>query len=795
MNIQHELDTSTCDNEAIHLLGKIQSDGYLFAFDKDLFTLSYVSSNIHEIIPADIALSKHLHLQTLFGGEAFQFVKKLSQEKFTNTLFPHQIIFQDQAYRCYFADGVEHIIAELEVHTSSEFDSVSLNNYHHIIENIRNAPTPEVLYATVVYALKKAFGFDRAMMYAFDEQNDGLVVAEEKERGLESFLGLKYPASDIPKQARRLYLSNLSRAINDLHDEGLEIRCLNPNYEGQTLDLSYAIFRSVSPIHIQYMQNMGVRASHAVSLVIDNKLWGMILLHHYQGSKRLNFAERLLAQTIGINTAQAIELLETKKQQKRTEEETSMLHKISARKHLEEITEVIIQNWDRLSAHFKVCGFSFLQDNKVKLSYGDAPAEDLVNALHHLTQEKASAGFPTSSRKIKEQFPEWTNKEIAGYLQIAIAANLGKYLYLWRKVKSQTVNWAGNPEKTMSLVETNNRLVLTPRSSFALWQENIKDESLPWQTQDLEFASKLSNVILDTEIRRLSEVLIKQQALKNEQNILEDLLKQKSEELYKLNLKLQEELQENKKYQHELELAKTAGEQLNKLKSNFIANMSHEIRTPINGIIGLARLLTDDPSNTEDVQTFSELILESADRLLATINRILSVSRIENNAVSLEFENTNIPSFLRTLLKPLSVLAKERGQNLVLNIHNEQLSLMIDKHYFGQIFTNLVSNAIKYTAEQGYIEINLKLMMENSQELLYLAVEDNGFGIEKSVIDKIFDPFFTEGEASRVPDNSSGLGLYLVKNYVQYLGGKIEVESQKGKGSKFWITIPILPNI
>jgi len=119
------------------------------------------------------------------------------------------------------------------------------------------------------------------------------------------------------------------------------------------------------------------------------------------------------------------------------------------------------------------------------------------------------------------------------------------------------------------------------------------------------------------------------------------------------------------------------------------------------------------------------------------------------------------------------------------------LIIITDKHYLGQIITNLVSNAIKYTQEKGLIEINLKEIFQDGKPMLYFSVEDNGIGMESEAVDKIFDPFFTEKEVTKVSDNSSGLGLYLVKNYLQYLKGHITVKSEKGKGSIFCVTIPI----
>lgn len=787
--MQSSLNISSCDTEPIHLLGKIQSHGCLLAFKKKTFLLTHASTNAHSFF-SDIPKLSFTHLQNIFGADFFKYVQDLCKKQFYNELYPHKVIVNNQSFRCYIADTEENIIVEIEEDINQgETEFVFINKFNEIASAIRNAPSFDVLSATVVHTMKQHFGFDRVMMYVFDELNDGLVVAEEKEFGLDSFLGLKYPAADIPKQARTLYLTNISRAVNDINDEGLAIDCFLP--EVHELDLSYSVFRSVSPIHIQYLQNMGVTATHAISLVIQNKLWGMILFHNYNSPKYLDFNNHLLAQILAMNTAQAIELLEIKNGKENSNQIDNILEKIKFSDLISGVSDLITHNWLLISKQFKSCGFSILEDNTVIYSYADTPNKELLAQLHsHITKD-GTKKKQQHSDKIKELLPFWKDDSIVGFLCLNIAYNLGKYIYIWRKAKIQTINWAGNPEKSMSVDETNNRVVLTPRSSFALWQQKVKDKSLPWLIQDLSFATTLNEAIINMEIKKNSELIIKNKELINKKSVLAVLLSQKTDELYKLNLQLQDELYDNQKYQRELEIAKKAGEQLNKMKSHFISNLSHEIRTPINGIIGLAQLIVQDHENAEEVQAFANLILDCSNRLSETVNRVLSVSRIENDAMPVQFENIEVIGFMKKLIKPLTILANQKAQNIIINSHSEELNMVSDKHYLGQIFTNLVSNAIKYTQEKGKIEINIKEVFQNNKSMFYFSVEDNGIGMERKVIDKIFDPFFTEKEVTKMSDNSVGLGLYLVKNYLQYLKGDITVKSEKGIGSLFYVTIPI----
>ena len=579
----------------------------------------------------------------------------------------------------------------------------------------------------------------------------------------------------------------MSRAINDINDQGLAIECYLP--EKKELDLSYAVFRSVSPVHIQYLQNMGVTATHAISLVIDKVLWGMIIFHHYSGPKYIDFDNRLLAQTLAVNVTQAVEIIRAHDEKKNTDAIEFVLKKITYSEYNSDIFRLLTDNWLLISKHLRLSGFSMMESKRVN-DYALELKPEVVFALHNTITSKQWKEPYFTCDKIKDVLPAWDDDTIAGFVCVKISSSLDQYIYFWRKAKAQTINWAGNPEKSMNVEEKNNRTILTPRSSFALWQQKVQDKSSPWLPEDLLLVKKLRETIINFEIKKTNEVILKNNRLINESAMLQGLLTQKTEELHRLNLQLQEELAENKKYQRELEVARLAGEHLNKLKSAIIANMSHELRTPLTGILGLAELIVQDPEHAEEVQQFAGLIVESSHRLLETINRVLSVSRIEHQAIILHYEQIEIVKFVKNVLEPLAVLARNKQQTLTLNVHNEELITVTDKYYLEQILTNLISNAIKYTPDKGAIEINVKNIIEHGAPVVHFSIEDNGLGIDNKLIDKIFDPFFTEKETTKVSDQSTGLGLYLVKNYLQYLNGHITVQSEQGKGSLFCVTIP-----
>jgi signal transduction histidine kinase len=216
------------------------------------------------------------------------------------------------------------------------------------------------------------------------------------------------------------------------------------------------------------------------------------------------------------------------------------------------------------------------------------------------------------------------------------------------------------------------------------------------------------------------------------------------------------------------------------------------MRTPLNGINGLSELIKMTVADPE-VQEYAEMQIKSTERLLQTINKILEMSKIESNTITHNFEKINVVESVSNSLKPLKILAFSKQQQFIVNFHqnSSDFNIITDPLIFDQILINIVSNAIKYTPEGGKIEVNLKLIDQGYKCFLMLSVEDSGEGISQENLDKIFEKFFTEKDTTKQKDNSSGIGLYIVKKYVEYLQGVIKVESKKNLGSLFTVKIPI----
>lgn len=233
--------------------------------------------------------------------------------------------------------------------------------------------------------------------------------------------------------------------------------------------------------------------------------------------------------------------------------------------------------------------------------------------------------------------------------------------------------------------------------------------------------------------------------------------------------------------------AKQQADEARRLKSNFLSNMSHEVRTPLNGILGsTANLILQNSHNKELVEQL-EIIMLSGERLLNTINNILNMSRLTANKMDVKLEKTNINDFISLILIPYKSLAIKKGLLLTLRQEKKPLMANIDKRYFELIVTNIVENAIKYS-DKGLIRITLK----SDHQYLYLSVQDDGIGISKEYLNRLFTPFEQESFGYDREFEGSGIGLTITKKLVDLLSGEIKIDSKKGEGTLVSVTLPLL---
>lgn len=354
------------------------------------------------------------------------------------------------------------------------------------------------LYDVAAQHVRRLTGFDRVMIYRFDAEYNGEVVAEARRADLEPFLGLHYPASDIPPQARAMYEKSWIRLISDVSYTPVPIVPTDVPLTGQPLDLTYATLRSVSPIHCEYLQNMGVRASMSISLLRDGRLWGMVACHHYSGPHAPSYGVRSAAEFLGV--ALSARLVAQVEEDLLTESRraSGVLARLVGASRDEDVrlTQALTRTGDLLAlvpADGVVVGAG---DDLVTRGHVPDPAAcralaawvgslgDRVLATDHLAAEPGAPDVPG----------------VAGVLAIALPDG-GAVLWLRDEVV-RTVDWGGDPTTKAMVVPHGEGARLGPRQSFDLWREQVRGRSLPWDDRHATSAADLRVHLVEALFRR-----------------------------------------------------------------------------------------------------------------------------------------------------------------------------------------------------------------------------------------------------------------------------------------------------
>ena len=760
------VDLTNCDREPIRIPGAVQPHGVMLVLDAER-RLGQVSRGIAEhlgVSPRD-AIGRTL-AEVIDKADAADVLAKLDD----GPLLIHPIYLRAirPAVGWKIFDAIAHrsgdyTVLELEPADPADKNAADLHRLTQTaVVELRRPGTLDELCDAIARHVRRLNGFDRVMVYRFDAEWNGQVIAEAKAANLEPFLGLHYPASDIPKQARELYTQNWLRFIADRdYTPSPLVPAELPG--GKPLDMSFSVLRSVSPIHLEYLRNMGVGASMSISLVEDGRLWGLIACHHYS-PRRVPFAVRtaceLLAQVMSLQVV-AREQSETAAGVKRSQASIDRL--VEQLDAGERFAESLTDNAVDLLGVVHAGGAAVVDDRHV-VRVGQTPGEARVlEIIDKLAADRD--GDIIATDHLAEKIGIHALDPVASGVLVVRPTRLGRRFVVWfRGEQVRTVHWAGDPAKSVHKGDTGDEPRLSPRGSFALWKQTVTGRSLPWTSGDLASAE---------ELRRAMQAKVLAH----------------TEDLARNNVTLRRSREESEQQLDSERAARSEAERLSKMKDEFVATLSHELRTPLTAIQGWAQLLRSTSPDGNSLEEGLEIIERNARAQGQMVEDLLDMSRITSGKLSLDVQPVQLPQVVEGAITAVKMAAEAKGIRLQKTI-DPMLGVNVtgDPHRLQQVLWNLLNNAIKFTPKGGRVGVVLKRVASHVE----LSVSDSGIGIPAEFLPYVFERFRQADGSHARKFGGLGLGLSIVRNLVELHGGTVRVDSPGDNlGTTFTVTLPV----
>ncbi len=498
------VDLTNCDREPIHVPGSIQPHGCLLACDAELATVRRHSGNAADMLGFAGQGLLGATVEAILGPKPVHDLRNalvISTSPARPGLLMSVTIASGRTFDVAVHAHAGNVIVELEPTGGDGRDA--LTPVRSLIARLRHLTSAADLLRQTPRFLRALLEYDRVMIYQFAHDSAGQVVAETKRQDLESFLGQYFPATDIPRQARDLYLKNTIRIISDSACPFVPIEPVL-DASGEPLDLSFAHLRSVSPVHCEYLRNMGVGASMSISVIVGGELWGLIACHHY-APRALTMPQRIAAEMFGeffsLHLQSVIQQVKLESATAARRALDSLLRDVA---HHDNIEALLREKLPSL-ASLMPCDGVGLWLNGVWGGHGVTPPQSAIPQLARFVGS-ASDGRVWATHELSAAAPEAASyrADVSGLLAVPLSQLPRDFLFFFRKEVVHTLEWGGNPNKTYQTGPLGDRL--TPRKSFAIWKETVQRQSKPWTVSDREIAEAARTALLEV-IMRQTELL------------------------------------------------------------------------------------------------------------------------------------------------------------------------------------------------------------------------------------------------------------------------------------------------
>ncbi|WP_211247609.1 ATP-binding protein [Cryptosporangium arvum] len=708
-------DLAQCLTEPIHLLGGIQPYGALLAVREPDLTIELASRNAAGILGA--RRGDHLGDLLADAGPLRDALARLADGSSavvrvrTTTGAP----FDATVHR---ADG----LAVVEFEPAAPPASTPLYpGVRDALARLRGARTATELCAAAVREIRALTGYERVVAYRFAGEGPGQVIAEDVRPDWASWLGLWFPASDVPPQARRLYVRNWIRLIGDVADESVALDPpLLPGTD-RPLDLSGSVLRTVSGYHLDYLRNIEVAASMSVSLIDDGRLWGLLACHDSR-PRWLDPEVRAACEFLGAALSLQLAVVDER-------EAASAL--AGRRGELNTLVHTDVEAFPGAVVHGPVSMADLVDADGCLIRVGDTtesaglvpPDPDPI-----LSAAGRGTGRVWASDCLREAVPGAGHDDVAGAMVVPLTDS-GDYLAWFRREQPVDRRWAVDPERPVVTGPGGRRL--TPRGSSTVWRETVRGTSVAWTTGDRDIAAEFWRSIAAVQLRHAAH-------------------------LAELNAELS---------------ARNAD------LDAFSYAVSHDLKEPLRGIANYATFVLEDADEGLDDESRRRLttIQRLAGRMNDLLNGLLDFAQLGASAVTAQPVDMDgvVDDALETLAPRLAAAPVEIVRAGPLPPAGGDPVLILD------VLVNLLSNAIKYGGDR--IEIGAR------DGAFY--VRDNGIGIDPVFHGEIFK-IFRRLHARGSRYEGAGVGLAVARRIVERHGGQLRVDSEPGRGSTFWFTLP-----
>lgn len=721
---------SLCESEEIHLCGKVQQFGFLILIDEELKIVA-LSENCDTWIEGDLdtcleSNGKDFLFQAFpnIATEICQLIESLLNEGADiRQVFETKLNDTPVYLSVYAIEGYCYLEFEIK-----QDKTPSLLNLHLYSQKIDQSG--HEVWNTLCEIVHQIVGYDRIMVYQFLEDHSGQVIAEKVRDGLESYMDLRYPEFDIPKQARALYLKHLTRLTSDID---------SPTYALKTtrdidFDLTCTSIRALSPTHVEYLRNAGAQASMSFSIVMHGKLWGLVACQN-ETALDVDLVQRRLGLFVTQYTVNKyLSILKERDlqyQRKFKEFELLLNEKLIIKNDLISVLNDHISQFAKLA---NADGVAIYNKEEV-ITHGSSPDKEEIIDLHNYLGDHTSKLLYISNRfKIKHS--TFSRKHgFSGVVRIDIDSSRDFSIYWFRDEHIFEEKWSGKPEKHHTYDAETNTYNPSPRTSFEVWKQLARGTAIRWNENEIFFMKRMRKLIRESLLRKSNEI------------------KQLNERLILLNNSL----------------------------DTYAYTITHDLKNPLSVVKLSGQMLNrcKDNLTPEYVQKSAKNILDSVQLMEDLMSKVLEFSR----AKIYEYEPECIdvaPSIMQIIDQCVQTYNMSEENIEVKNL----LPVWGEKTLLYQLFLNLISNAIKYSSQSEAPKITID-SVEEGNETKYL-IQDNGIGIASDELKEIYNLFKRLSNSASF--EGSGVGLAIVKRIIDRLDADIKIDSELGVGTTFTIT-------